>query len=390
MARQILHVDMDAFFAAVEQRDRPELRGRPVLVGGSPEGRGVVAAASYEARRFGPHSAMPMREALRLCPGAVVVPVRMARYREVSHQVFRIFDSYSPLVEKLSIDEAFLDLTGTGRLFGPPEEAARRLKQQIRDETGLAASVGVAPNKFLAKLASDLRKPDGLVVIAPGGVREVLDPLPVERLWGVGAATLRKFERFGVRTVGQVRGLPLELLHREFGSAGEHFFRLSRGEDDRPVSPDHQAKSISHECTFARDVEDPEYLRTVLLHQVEDVGYRLRRLDLCARSVTLKLRYGDFTTVTRGATLGQATQVTAALWRTAAELFDAWRRERPGALRLIGAGAGSLAGRDGQQLALFAEEEERQRRLDAAVDQIRTRFGAGAVRRGGTPPRREE
>ena len=337
----ILHVDMDAFFASVEQRDRPELRGRAVLVGGAADGRGVVSAASYEARRFGARSAMPMSTALRLCPRAVVVPVRMARYREVSRQVFAILGEFSPLVEPLSIDEAFLDLSGTERLFGPSEQAARELKARIRRETDLAASVGVAPNKFLAKLASDLEKPDGLVHVQPDRVQSILDPLPVTRLWGVGGAASRQFERLGVRTIADVRRLPVETLTRVFGTAGEQFWRLSRGQDDRPVSPDHTAKSIGHETTFAQDVGDVDHLRGVLLHQVEDVAYRLRKQNLYARTMTVKLRYSDFTTITRAASLQTASQLTMELWEAVQALFERWQEERSGPLRLIGVAASS-------------------------------------------------
>ncbi len=379
--RTILHVDMDAFFAAVEQRDHPELRGKPVLVGGAADRRGVVSAASYEARPYGCRSAIPMATALRLCPHAVVVPVRMQRYREVSNQVFHIFEEFSPVVEPLSIDEAFLDLTGTEALFGPGEAAAAALKRRIRDVTGLAASVGVAPNKFLAKLASDLRKPNGLCVVPPEAVQEFLDPLPVERLWGVGAATLKRFHQMGVATVRQVRRQPLERLVREFGMAGEHFHRLAHGQDHRPVSPDHQAKSISHETTFAEDVGDVEYLRTVLLHQVEDVAYRLRRHELFGRTVTLKLRSPDFVTVTRATTLPDPVQHTDALWDAASRTFDAWWKENAGPLRLIGVGAGNLTGPEGRQLGLFTDTDERHRKLDAALDQLRERFGPNAVRR---------
>lgn len=385
--RTILHVDMDAFFAAVEQRDHPELRGKPVLVGGASERRGVVSAASYEARPFGCRSAIPMATALRLCPHAVVMPVRMHRYREVSRQVFRIFEEFSPVIEPLSIDEAFLDLTGTEALFGPGEAAAAALKRRIRERTGLAASVGVASNKFLAKVASDLRKPDGLCVVPADAVQEFLDPLPVERLWGVGAATLKRFHQLGVATVQQVRRQPLERLVREFGAAGEHFHRLSWGEDDRPVSPDHQAKSISHETTFAQDVGDVEYLRTVLLHQVEDVAYRLRRQDLFGRTVTLKLRTPDFTTITRATTLPDAAQNTEALWEAASRTFNVWWNERGGALRLIGVGAGNLVGPQGRQLGLFSDTDERHRKLDAALDQLRERFGPDAVRRRSPGPK---
>ncbi len=383
MARAILHVDMDAFYASVEQRDHPELRGEPVLVGGSPDGRGVVCAASYEARPFGCRSAMPTAVALRLCPNAIVLPVRMSRYREVSRQVFAIFDEFSPLVEPLSVDEAFLDLTGTEALFGPPSETARKLKERVREVTGLNASVGVAPNKFLAKLASDLEKPDGLVVIEPGREQEVLDPLPVESLWGVGAATLRRFERLGVKRVEQVRQVPLEVLTRNFGSSGEHFYRLARGMDERPVQPDRGAKSISHEITFSRDIDNPDALRDVVRHQIEDVAYRLRAHDLYARTVQLKLRYPDFTTLTRAQTLPEATHQTQALMKASLSLLDAWWEESPHPLRLLGTGASNLVTAEGRQLSLFADTDPRQERLDAALDRVRERYGAGAVRRGG-------
>lgn len=385
MNRQILHVDMDAFFASVEQLDRPELRGHPVLVGGSPDGRGVVCAASYEARPSGCRSAMPMSTAIRLCPQAIIVPVRMARYREMSRAVFTLFDEFSPLVQPLSIDEAFLDLTGTEGVNGPAAQAARRLKQRIRQETGLTASVGVAPNKFLAKLASDLRKPDGLLLIEEGEVQRVLDPLPVERLWGVGAATLRRFHRLGMRTVSDVRERTLGELSRELGSAGEHFFRLARGDDDRPVAPDREAKSISHETTFARDVKDAECLLDVLARQVEDVAYRLRRHDLYARTFSLKLREGDFTTLTRAGTLPTAAHSTELLWQEARRLFERWHAERPAPLRLLGFGASGLCGAEGRQLSLFADTDPRRERLDAATDRLRERFGPDAVRR--RPPR---
>jgi DNA polymerase-4 len=379
--RQILHVDMDAFFAAIEQRDHPELRGLPVLVGGSPDGRGVVTAASYEARPYGPCSAMPMATALRLCPHAVVVPGRHGRYREVSRQIFRIFEQFSPVVEPLSIDEAFLDLTGTEALFGAAGDAAGCLKAQIRQETGLAASVGIAPNKFLAKLASDLCKPDGLLAISHQTAQALLDPLPVERLWGVGAATLRRFARMGVRTVGDVRRLSLARLEREFGTAAEHFFRLSRGLDDRLVCPDHRAKSISHEVTFAQDVGDLEHLRAVVLHQVEDVAYRLRRMDRYAGTVTLKIRYPNFRTITRAISLPAPTQLTEPLWRAAVAGFDAWAAQGGGPVRLIGVAAGNLRAGDGRQLSLFDDSDPRPQQLDAAVDALRERFGVNAVRR---------
>jgi DNA polymerase-4 len=383
--RSILHVDMDAFYASVEQRDRPELRGQPVLVGGGsgPDGarRGVVAAASYEARPFGCRSAMPLAVALRVCPHAAVVPVRMSRYREVSRQVFAVFDEFSPLVEPLSIDEAFLDLSGTDLLLGQPPAAAARIKRRLREAVGLPASVGVAPNKFLAKLASELGKPDGLFEIPADRVQAILDPLPLERLWGVGAATLARFHRLGLRVVRDVRLRPPDLLRREFGSAGVHFHRLANGLDDRPVTPEREAKSFSHETTFGDDIADPEVLRTVLLHQVEDVAWRLRRSDKWARTVSLKLRSPDFTTVSRSETLPEATQTTSALANASLALFDRWLADRSGALRLLGFGVENLCDAAAVQPSLFDSDNEKQRSLDTALDALRDRFGPDAVRR---------
>src|SRR5262245_48268274 len=257
LARVILHVDMDAFYASIEQLDDPALRGRPVLVGGTGP-RSVVCAASYEARPFGCRSAQPMGMALRMCPQAVVVVPRFARYREVSDAMFAILHDVSPLVEPLSIDEAFVDLTGTERLLGPAERVAQEIRRRIRAELGVTASVGVAPNKFVAKIASDLNKPDGLTVVAPGKVLEMLHALPIERMWGVGPATASRFRSLGVTTIGALAAWSEERLRREFGAAGaEHFFHLARGDDDRPVVPDAQAKSIGHEETFDTDLEEP-------------------------------------------------------------------------------------------------------------------------------------
>lgn len=371
---------MDAFFAAVEQRDRPELRGKPVLVGGDARGRGVVAAASYEARPFGCRSALPTARALRLCPHAVVIRPRFERYAQVSRQVFEIFESFTPLVEPLSIDEAFLDVTGCTRLFGPPEEIARAIKSRIRAATELTASVGVAPNKFLAKLASDLRKPDGLVVVTPAGAQDFLDPLPIGRLWGVGAATLPRFEALGVRTFGDVRRMSEAQLRDQFGEAGEHFCQLVRGVDDRPVVPDRDAKSISQETTFAEDLSDRAELRVVLRSQVEHVAQRLRRHALQARTATLKVRTPDFKTSTRRVTLDTPTDQTAVLWQAVAALFEEWTRGNRAAVRLIGAGVAQLSPAGSGQLALFDDDAGRRRqRLDRTLDLIRERFGEDAI-----------
>ncbi len=386
MDRQIIHVDMDEFFAAVEKLDNPRLRGKCLLVGGDPSARGVVSTASYEAREFGCRSAMPMVTAIRLCPHAVVLPVRGARYREVSEKLFEVLARFTPVVEPLSIDEAFLDVTGSRRLWGDGERIGHEIRRAIRREVGLTASVGVAPNKFLAKLASDLRKPDALVTITAETVHEVVDPLSVRKLWGVGPAAEAALERQGIRTIGQVRRTPPELLTRWFGSQGGQLARLAAGLDDRPVTPDTEAKSIGQETTFPVDLGELDALRAVLLEHVEQVGRRLRRHGLRARTVTVKLRTGDFTTRTRSATLPSATDVTGELWATAQGLLSAWAARGVRPLRLLGVTASGLTTARGEQLPLFADPaRQKQRQLDAALDGITERFGRGAVRRG-VPP----
>ena len=389
-SRQILHVDMDAFFAAVEQLDNPALRGKPILVGGSPDKRGVVSTASYEARPFGCHSALPMAQAVRLCPQAIIVRPRMERYAEVSRQIFEIFEQFTPLVEPLSVDEGFLDVTGCERLFGPGEQIGRELKHRINKVTGLTASVGVAPNKFLSKLASDLDKPDGLVVVPSDRIQDFLDPLPLKRLWGAGKATLQRFELLGRRTFGDVRRMQMAELRREFGEAGEQFFHLVRGEDNRPVVPDREAKSISHEVTFATDVLDLEYLRGILLNQTEDVARRLRRHDLLARTVTIKVRRFDFHTITRRVTLEAATDQTNVFWKAAAALLDEHVGRDTLPVRLIGMGVSQLSTVEQRQLSLFEPpQDKRQRTLDRTMDEIRSRFGKNAISRGQLPRQRK-
>jgi DNA polymerase-4 len=380
--RVVLHVDMDAFYASIEQRDDPALRGRPVLVGG--EGRrAVVCAASYEARKFGCRSAQPMSIARRLCPHAVVVPPTFAKYHEASEAMFAVLHDVSPLVEPLSIDEAFVDVTGTERLLGPADDVARGIKRRIRETLRVTASVGVAPNKFVAKIASDLNKPDGLTIVEPERVHAVLDPLPIERMWGVGPATATRFHALGVTTIGALRAWTHERLVREFGEASaEHFFHLARGDDDREVVPDSQAKSIGHEQTFDVDVESPEDVRVVLLAQVEAVGRRVRRHAVRARGVTVKIRYGDFETITRASTLPEPTDVTDDLRREAAALFDKWAESSFRPVRLIGVSATRLS-EGGAQLPLFGGADvERKRRLDRTLDALKDRFGGDAIRRG--------
>jgi DNA polymerase-4 len=363
----------------VEQRDDPALRGKPVLVGHDGP-RGVVAAASYEARRFGCHSALPMVTAKRLCPQAIIVPVRIDYYQEVSEQMFAILDAFSPVVEPVSIDEAFLDLSGTERLLGTPATVARQLKDRIRAELHLTASAGVAPNKFLAKLASDLEKPDGLTIIRPEEVAKVLPPLPVTRLWGIGKVTAARLATLGIITVGDLLSRPIEQLTKHLGAEAQWYVKLARGLDDRPVTPDREAKSIGQEQTFEVDVPDPEKIRVVLLDQAEQVGYRLRRQGLQARAISVKIRYGHFQTVSRSKTFVEPTEATVELWQAARALFDKWPFQP---VRLIGLTAERLS-RGGDALLPFADPvREQQEKLDRVTDRINDKYGQGTIKRGG-------
>jgi DNA polymerase-4 len=345
--------------------------------------RGVVAAASYEARKFDCHSAQPMAIARRRCPQAIVVPVRFDRYREISRRMFAIFDEFSPLVEPLSVDEAFLDLTGTERLLGEAADVARRLKHRIKSDLGLTASIGVAPNKFLAKLASDLQKPDGLVIVRPQDVDALLIPMPIQKLWGVGPVTAEKLKRAGIHQVGDLRKHSPEGLQRLFGNETDRFKRLAHGLDDRPVVPDRQAKSIGQERTFGIDLAEPDAVRSVLFEQVEQVSTRLRKHGLFAGTVSLKIRFGDFQTISRSTSLEDSTSGTRDLWKTASALFDHWCQKDFQPVRLIGMSASQLTAGPGQ-LSLFADPaNEQQKKVDAITDQINARFGSKTIRRGG-------
>jgi DNA polymerase-4 len=382
-AREIIHVDMDAFYASVEQRDHPELRGKAVIVAGDAKARGVVSAASYEARTFGIHSAMPTAQAIRLCPHVIVLPVHMQRYAEVSHQIHLIFERYTPLVEPISLDEAFLDVTDSINLFGDAERIGRDIKKQIRTQTNLTASVGIAPNKFLAKLASDLEKPDGFVRIAEQNKQQVLDPLPVGRIWGVGKVTEERLRSRGIRTIGDLRRCPLQQLGAIVGNGADELLRLANGQDDSEVDPARQRKSLSSEQTFATDISDSGVLLSVLLEQVEEVAQRLRDDRFKARTVTLKLRYGNFRTVTCSETLGEATNLTQTLWEAAWRVFQRWHGRAPGALRLLGFGASGLEQEGMGQRNLFADPDaEKLKRLDRVADKIRDRYGKRALHRG--------
>ena len=379
-ARAILHVDMDAFFASVEQLDDPSLRGKPVLVGGNGP-RGVVAAASYEARVFGCRSAQPMAVAKRLCPHAIVVRGHFDRYRAESQRVFEILEGFTPMVEPVSIDEAFLDVTDSQQLLGEPEAMAAEIKRRIRAITKLTGSVGVAPNKFLAKLASDMDKPDGLTVIRPNDVDRIMPPLPIGKIWGIGPKTAARLESIGVRTVGDLRRLDPDVLMRRLGADAEHYRRLAFGLDDRPVSNDGDAKSVGHEQTFGENLSNPEDVRAIILEQAEAVSARLRKHKLLARGVTVKIRYGDFQTVTRARKLDAPADTTQAILHAARELFDIWAKDfRP--VRLIGVTATRLTSGE-PQMELFEDEGlKKQRQVDSAIDRITSKFGKSAIGRG--------
>lgn len=373
--RAILHVDMDAFYASVEQRDQPALRGRPVIVGGHPQ-RGVVLAASYQVRPFGVRSAMPMARAVRLAPQAIVVPPRFPAYAAASAQVFALFESVTPLVEPLSLDEAFLDVTGSQRLFGAPAQIAAMLRRRIAAEVGLPASAGIAPVKFVAKIASDLAKPNGQREVPAAEVLDFLAPLPVARLWGVGPKTQEVLHSMGLRTVGQIAARGRAALEARLGDLGRHLHALSQGQDERQVVPDRQAQSIGTEDTFAADTDDEEALRGHIHQQALRVGARLRRAGLLARCVQLKLKYSDHAVVTRRVTLDPATDDGQRLYEAAAALLS--RAQAGRLVRLTGVSGQELVP-PAAQLDLFQAPAARRGKLNAALDEISRRFGSRAV-----------
>lgn len=383
--RSILHVDMDAFYASIEQLDNPEYKGKPVIVGADPKGgkgRGVVAACSYEARKFGVHSALPISRAWKLCPQGVYVRPRMKRYADVSAQIMEVFRRYTELVEPLSIDEAFLDITGSIALFGVPEQIALSIKQEIRERTGLTASVGLAANKFVAKIASDIKKPDGFMVVQEKDVGAFLRDLPISRLWGVGPKTEHRLHELGFRTIGELAGADREWLVRSLGSLGEHLYQLSRGHDERAVVPNWEPKSISSETTFDEDTDNRELLLRTILELADHVAERLRNDNYRAGKVTLKLRYSSFSTHTKQHSLDRQIQTGEEIAAVARSLFAQFPLKQK--IRLIGVAAGDLhhEGHDPRQLPLFETSSDTKEKLSHTVDEIKEKFGADALRRG--------
>jgi DNA polymerase-4 len=384
VTRTILHVDLDAFYAAVEQRDDPKLRGKPVLVGGSAR-RGVVASCSYEARTFGIKSAMPMAEALRRCPHAVVIGHHMDRYAEASRAFFAILGDFAPEVEGLSLDEAFLDVTGSERLLGDGPTIGASIKQRVRAELSLVASVGVAPNKFIAKIASDIDKPDGLRVVRPDQVTAFLHPLPTTRLWGVGEATREVLASLGLRTIADVARYPEHALRARLGEiSGRHLAALARGEDSRPVEPERESVSVGHQETFDDDIDDPGELAVILLDQADRVAARLRDAELRARAVVLIIKYDDFRQITRRTTLDSATSDGGVLARTAISLLSKVEIEprKTKRVRLCGIAATQLEARDApRQLGFDEEARAKGERLGDTIDKVAAKFGKAAIRR---------
>ncbi len=379
----IIHCDLDAFFAAVEQRDNPDWKGKPVIIGGNPDSRSVVSTCSYEARAYGVHSAMPVGEARRLCPEGVFLPVDMPKYIQASRQVFAIFGDYTPLVEPLSIDEAFLDVTGCFGLFGPPEQIARTIKDRVLQEVGLVISAGISYNKFLAKLATELGKPDGLMIIREDEMLKITAGLPVKNLWGVGPKARARLNSLGIYTIQQLRDCDPEALKLVMGNHGLDFYQLAWGIDERSVETEYEQKSIGREITFDRDISDFEELVTVALYLSSSVAARLRRHGQSASTVTIKYRHGSFKTVTRRKTMSKATDSDHAVFKCARDILE--ELYRPGdRVRLLGVHASSLQEPDSLvQEDLFGEAEldSRHRRLDSVIDELRKRFGQEAVTR---------
>jgi len=385
--RVIFHVDMDAFFAAVEQLKNPEYRGKPVIVGAEPkegEGRGVVSTASYEARAFGVHSAMPISRAYNLCPHGIYVYPNGKLYGEFSRQIFEILETFTPQIQKISIDEAFLDVTGQRMLIDGKHTttAVKRLgetvKKRVFSETGLTASIGVATTKSVAKIASDMDKPDGLTIVTPDSVREFLDPLPVTKIWGVGRKTFQTLTRLGIQIVRQLREYPLDALEKKFGKMGSHLHRMAKGIDEREVSTREEIKSISHETTFLKDQTDRELLISTLMLLSEKVSIRLRKHGFRGKTIQIKLRFNDFSTFTRSKTLPDPTHLTEQIFAVSKRLFEQFDNvQKP--VRLIGVGVSQLQSEAGLQLSLWDVENRRKSDLEKIMDELQQKYGKKAL-----------
>lgn len=383
----ILHCDLDAFFASVEQLDNPSLRGKPVVVGGTIHSRGVVSTCSYEARKFGIRSAMPVAQAYRLCPQAVFLPVNMARYQEISKQVFSILSRYSPMMEIISIDEAFLDISGCTTLYGSPEEIGRLIKERVYSELGLTISVGISYNKFVAKLASDMDKPDGLRIITQGETLELLRPLHVSRIWGIGQKTQQMLDKLGIKTIGDIQDLPPQWLENKIGSSGRLFWELAHGIDTRKVEPEHERKSLGREETFPQDITDTSYLEKLIAQFAAELCRKLRRNELLAASITIKLRYGNFKTITRSKTITPCNSDIIVTQIATELLHHSYTNKQP--LRLFGLSLGHLTtAADFRQGSLFDEPQSNAnyKNIDQLMDKIRDRFGPEAINRANLLP----
>jgi len=373
---------MDAFYASVETRDNPKLHGKPLIVGGNATQRGVVAAANYIARTYGIHSAMPTKTALKLCPHVMLLPPRIKHYAEISQHIRAIFARFTPLIEPLSLDEAFLNITDSLKLFGSAEHIGRSIQQAIKKELNLPVSIGIAPNKFIAKIASDIDKPHGFVCIAAEEVQSFLDPLPIKHIWGVGHVTAQRFVKANLHTMGEVRCLTKEAATNLLGKHGEHFWKLAHGMDERPVVPEHKIKSISHETTFTVDIKDKEILSAWLLDLTEQVMRRVRQKKFKGRTIRLKLRFDNFTTVTRSHTLKHSTDITQVVWQAVQQMFEKHLPPQQ-SVRLVGMGIDGFGHVSEKQAELFeAPELKKQRTVDHIVDHIQTRFGSNILKRG--------
>lgn len=383
----IIHADMDAFYASVELLDKPELRDKPVAVGGPSRTRGVISAASYIARQFGVHSALPCAIATRRCPGLVLLKPRMSVYAEYSKKIKEIFYRYTPAIEPLALDEAFLDTAGCEKLFGTPEAIGRQIKEDIKSELGLTISIGIAPNKFIAKIASDVQKPDGFVIVKQNEIQDFLDPLPITRIWGIGKVSSAKLNELGIYKILDLRQLPQAQLQEWFGKHGMHLWQLAHGIDDRHVVTDNQAKSISHETTFDINLENSETVQSQLLHLTEQVAARLRHSQLKGRTITIKIRYADFKTITRSHSISSPTNSTSLIWKVVKESLLPKADIKQQGIRLVGVGVSHFNTEETavtEQIDMFQQQDKTDSNIDKLTDDINQKFGSKTLIRGTT------